>query len=190
MSLKDMSQETMYPRLGRFLDSNCGKRWDSVYHKICSAAAANTLHGQRLRRDLRWYVDPYPGGHNDYFVDDNGILRKAKSINWKARRRERMKKEPIILVRSADPNIWYELIDIPDGPRASCYTKFHKAWFQFTRIYIKDSYPIYEYHGNVQGKQIGAKPINREEIHKRQCGAKEVKAILAVVKQMKGVVHG
>lgn len=183
MSLKDMTQETMYPSLRRFLDSRVGTYWDNVYSRICEVAPANTERGLQLRKAVTHYVDTegpaltrWP---NDYYVDLLGILRRVDKTPWKRRYKARMDKEPIIKVNFVEDgnDIWFELVTTNNTPQHSPYATKARCWFQFIRKHIDSSYPIYEYVNGKQGRQIGTRPSVHEEIHKRQCNSKEVKVL-------------
>jgi len=194
MSLRDVKRETLYPTLRRFLASNVGKRWNGLYSKICAVESANTEFGREIRRAVEHMVDTKgPSIHpNDYYVDERGLLCASKRQSWKARYRARNNNAPItkIFFENDRPDKWYELSNIDYH-----WTKDHQLvprgrklyWFQFTRVYIDETRPVFEYvRHNDQSKditvpnQIGVKAYVREEVHKKQCNSKEIKKLQAI----------
>lgn len=195
MSLKDMAQESLWSRLNRFLDANCGKNWDSVYSQICSMAAAHTYRGRQLRDAVAYAVE-MPGQQRisrycreDYYVDIMGLLQKTPAHkSWRAQFLERKKKAPIEkIIFIGDENIWYELVVSHDGPRASKYTKTSKIWERVTMKVEVDTYPIdpetaarMSIGRNVnlkQGKKTLYKETRVETFTRRACSSKILKLL-------------
>lgn len=191
MSLKDMTQETVYSGLRRFLNSSIGKNWDALYSKICGTATVNSEKGRLIRKAISWYVDTkgstliHP---KDYYVDNNGHLRKySEKKSWKTRFQEAKQKEPIIKINFVGDglDVWFELVS--NNPISPYKPKF-TGWYQFIRKRIESTYPTYEYVNGRRGKQIGVHPITHEEIHKRQCGSKEIRALNDIAARKKKIL--
>lgn len=144
MALEDMKvgrkwNGTVYRMLRRYLDTSVGKKWADVYSKLCAVADANSRLGYELRHAISRYVDENISSkdyhYSDWFVDSDGLLQVYKKTSWRTEYKERRANAPIERIQFKDDEIdmWYELIDIPDGPRSSKYTKIHKAWFRVVR---------------------------------------------------------
>lgn len=183
-----------YRVLRRFLTSNIGKNWDDLYSKICSVASADTYLGQEIRKAVEREVDTSPRTdpvYHDFYVDDNSILCKRDKIVWRHKFKDRQASKPILqIVFMNDENIWYEYKpvsekwvwrDVKEYGRTErrqvpIYSK-QKEWYQFTKKFVDESYPIYEYVDGKKGRQIGNKTRVKEEIHKRQCNKKQIKML-------------
>lgn len=195
MALKDVRKTghyggSLYRTLSRYLTSNVGKPWSEVYSHICSIADIKTHLGRELRYRITQDVDDNFRttkriGHNSWYVDDKGLLQAYPAYSWKQRLRERNNRLPIDEIHFKDdgPNIWYMLIDIPDGPMASKYTKLHKAWFRMTRtIEVKtrrlDQWEIDRLErrsiGIKKGKKDYYKEYTQETSAQTQCNHKLV----------------
>jgi|SRR5665213_926447 len=211
---------TLYPTIRHFLASNVGKDWDTLYSKICSVAPANTYKGDQIRYAVERMVDTkivmYP---NDYFVDASGKLQKSPKESHHNRWKKRKDELPIskITFTEDNQNIWYEYTSVtsrwsrvpikgfyravevyyhrwekPDPDHQYPYLQYsnHKEWFEFTRVFIDYTIPIYEYYtpdtpnsltpAKPQQRQVGSKAAVKEEIHKRQCNTKEVKHLRSI----------
>lgn len=194
MSLKDMAQESLWPRLNRFLDANCGKNWDSVYSQICSMAAIHTHRGRQLRQAVSYSVE-MPGqerisrySREDYYVDEQGLLQKTPANkSWRIQFLEKKKRAPIEkIIFIGDENIWYELVVSYDGPKASKYTRISKIWERVTMKIEIDSYPLRvdQYAHSLIGQpnvKKGKKDFYRETrvetITRRACNSKTLKLL-------------
>jgi hypothetical protein len=154
MALEDMSigkrrwSGSMYTVLRRYLDSSIGKPWAEVFSRACKVADSSTLFGHDLRNAIERDVDHHYNRENhhyaDWYVDSDGLLQKYVQTSWKRKLQEKRNNAPIerIFFDVDDINIWYELIEIPDGPRESKYTKFHKEWFCFERSVEYKTHPV------------------------------------------------
>ncbi len=154
MALEDIKapgrrQCNIYRIVFRFLRANVGKPWASVYSRLCASADSRTYKGEQLRSIINRDVDMngirLARWRNDFFVDDAGILRELKeNKTWKSSWEVAKQRAPVVRIYFAKdgPDLWYELIEIPDGPRASKYTKMYKTWFCITRTVEKDTYVV------------------------------------------------
>jgi hypothetical protein len=173
----------VYTVLERFLTSNVGERWDDIYSHICSVAPAGTFLGREIRHAVEQSVDtkgpiPYP---HDYYVDEQGILRKSTSrVSYRKELQERRSRKPIIKIFFVDDgnDLWYQFDSVSvKFVHSKTVPSKHKEWFRFERRHIDESYPIYEYVNYVRTRQIGTKPVVREEIHRFQCDSKMAKKL-------------
>jgi len=185
----------VYRIVHRFLQANIGKPWASVYSRLCAAADSRTYKGEEIRRCIGYEVDMNgfrtKRWRNDLFVDDGGILRKFKQDPWKTSWDRARKNASItkIFFAKDGPDLWYELTEIPDGPRASKYTKMHTTWFKVVRTIVKDTRPLEEWETErakvgltkaQQGKKKWYKEIETETFHKTSVGSKLLHTLQAV----------
>ena len=147
MALEDIKApgkrgSNMYKIVARFLKSNVGRPWAQTYSKLCAVADGDTYLGREIRRMIERDVDMNTKAvlqrayhYSDYYVDHRGILIAYPKRHWKNTWRDRKTRAPIerVCFEGDGPDIYYELIEIPDGPRASKYTKLSKAWFRVVR---------------------------------------------------------
>lgn len=118
--------------LVRFLRSSVGRKWDDVYSEIRQVCPNDNAVNAHIYQHLWGYVDRHTyykddgklyartewgwehevsdwGRDNSFYVDPDGILRKAPSRTRKVRRKENkdvFKKNGVIYVRKN--NIWYK----------------------------------------------------------------------------------
>src|SRR5271157_3442133 len=105
MALEDMKGEgrwcgDVYQILKRYLDANIGKPWAKLYSHICSVADSRTHLGYELRRAVGYEVDmngnlEHIRYRNDYYVDEQGLLRRFADKHWKSDYRKRLQTSPI-----------------------------------------------------------------------------------------------
>jgi len=185
----------IYRIIHRFLQANIGKPWASVYSRLCAVADSRTYKGEEIRRCIGYEVDMNgfrtKRWRNDLFVDDSGILRKFKQDPWKTSWDRARKNAPIteIFFAKDGPDLWYELTEIPDGPRASKYTKMHTTWFKVVRTVEMHTTPLREDEiqrakiGLIQarqGKKNWYRESQTETYHKTSVGRKPLHILLAV----------
>lgn len=153
MALEDMNtgrkwNGNMYHILRRYLDVSVGKKWADIYAKLCAVADANTYLGHELRHAIIREVDEHFSEnkyhYGDWYVNNHGELQAYPKTSWKTLFKERKAKAPIERIQFKDDGIdvWYELVDVPDGPRASKYTKMDKAWFRTVRTVEYNTHPL------------------------------------------------
>lgn len=178
----------LYTITRRFLDAHLGESWAKVYSQLCKTADVNTYLGHELRRHIQREVDDNvrarirkPYSYADWFVDINGLLQKyPETESWKQRWRNRKNTAPIdrICFEGDGPDTYYELLEVPDGPRASKYTKMHKVWHRVVRTVRIVSYPVKPEQaaamsiGLKKGKKDYYKEYSEESFHKQQVGHK------------------
>lgn len=155
----------IYRIIHRFLHANIGKPWASVYSRLCAVADSRTYCGEEVRRCIGYEVDingfKTRRWRNDLFVDDSGILRQFEQEKWHTsweRTRQNAPIERIFFVKDG-PDLWYELTDIPDGPRASKYTRMHKVWFKAVRTIVKDTRPLDEWE--IERAKVGLTKVQQ-----------------------------
>lgn len=199
MSLMDMRSDgrwsaNMYKILRRYLDANIGKSWSGLYSKLCSVADAETHLGHELRRAIQREVDEHDLSaietyrRGDWFVDTQGRLRKYHKESWKQKWKARKNTLPIerIYFQDDGQNMYYELTEVSDGPRASKYSKLHKLWFRVTRTIetytrvITPEEAIARSIGVKKGKKDFYKEYTHEKVDRLQAGG-SILTILRVV---------
>ena len=189
-------QCNIYRIVFRFLRANVGKPWASVYSRLCASADSRTYKGEQLRSIINRDVDMngirLARWRNDFFVDDAGILRELKeNKTWKSSWEVAKQRAPVVRIYFAKdgPDLWYELTKIPDGPRASKYTKMHTTWFKVMRKVETYTVPLRE--DEIQRAKIGLIQARQEKrqwyresqietYHKTQVGSKLLHILLAV----------
>lgn len=68
-----------YNWVNKFLESCVGKQFSEAYSKVCSKFRKSK--NIKYRNTFKSYIDSYymNATHNDYYLDDNNIIRKYKS---------------------------------------------------------------------------------------------------------------
>lgn len=172
MALEDIKApgkrgSNMYKIVARYLESRVGKPWADTYSKLCAVADVDTYLGREIRAMVARDVDTDTKAvlqreyrYSDYYVDGRGNLVAYPKRRWKNMWRERKDKAPIerICFEGDGPDLYYELTEVPDGPRASKYTKLHTEWFRVVRTV-----------------EVWTVPLREDEIYARKIGAKKGK---------------
>jgi len=200
MALKEVRTDgrwsgNLYRTLRRYLTANVGQPWAKIYSHICSVADSRSNLGRELRHavdnevdDLYNHTRRYP--RNDWYVDEQGILRVYSKITWRQRHQEKLKKTLIeeIHFKDDDTSMWYQLIDIPDGPTASKYTKMHKAWFRVVVRTVRITFPASEWelarpHNLKKGKKGYYHESTKTVYDQTQCNHKLVTLLWAIAQR-------
>ena len=146
----------------RFLGSRVGKLWTDVYREICERATG--LRGREMKRVLDWFVDivgndvtrDFRGYRDEFYVDDDGILRleKARRSRWRQRNQKQDPDKFCIGDRRFERingcwfEVWYEVAD-----------RNHWRWCPISQ----ERYLVYS-----KGEYMS---------HKKQLSKKEMKAV-------------
>ena len=172
MALEDIKApgkrgSNMYKIVARFLQSNVGKPWAQAYSKLCAVADSDTYLGREIRRMVERNVDSDTKSklqcsynYADYYVDQCGTLVAYPKRYYNNMWRDRKIKAPIerVCFEGDGPDLYYELTEVPDGPRASKYTKLHNEWFRVIRTV-----------------EVWTVPLDPMEVARKMIGNKEMK---------------
>lgn len=208
MSLMDMRSDgrwsaNMYKILRRYLDANIGKSWSGLYSKLCSVADAETHLGHELRRAIQREVDEHDLSaietyrRGDWFVDTQGRLQKYSKESWKQKWKARKATLPIerIYFEEDGSNVYYELTEVSEGPRASKYSKLHKLWFRVTRTIetytrvVSPEEAAARSIGVKKGKKDFYKEYTHEKVDRLQVGGSVLPVLRAIADKHSTSTH-
>lgn len=91
--------------LYRFLENNCGRKWDDVWKEICESCSNRSIRGFHLREHVKRYVNyriingKRAFYRSSFYTDEEGILLECPDIdyygNLRCKNRKKPEKDPV-----------------------------------------------------------------------------------------------
>jgi hypothetical protein len=160
----------------RFLESNVGRPWDTVYSRICEIADNCSDVGRDLRKRLDWMVET-----SGFYIDSEGVARSLKyGYNHPLRNMYVDPKTGILCAPPKDKGNYRRVrpdeqeIDLIILDDYRSYEKIEGIWYYLWLEEKEDTYP-----GNLvedeKGIHYNVNLIKRHIPHKKQLSKEEIK---------------